>query len=340
MSRLLTSTRRGLWSILGAATLWGTTGVATQAIYNFSTTNALSVAFLRVAIGAGVLLLLCWRLLGRRMWHVKRRDALIMVFLGSMQAVFQFTYLAAIPDCGITIATLIALCVAPVIVVLFSALFLRERVTFKVLIALACALGGTVLLTSTSGGPQHAGYVLVGVLLSLICAVAYAAVILGGRALSDRYYPLQVNAAAFGVAALLLFACSLFTRLVFNYPAESWLLLLYLGCIPTALAYVLFQAGMRSTPATLTSILTLAEPLTAAILAWLLFGERLSALGILGAFLLLGTIFLLARNEKTSQNASSRPDYDKERNHNPMKNATVRSNVKEKESDEPYFREE
>ena len=38
------------------------------------------------------------------------------------------------------------------------------------------------------------------------------------------------------------------------------LLLLYLGCIPTALAYVLFQAGMRSTPATLTSILTLAEP--------------------------------------------------------------------------------
>ena len=70
-----------------------------------------------------------------------------------------------------------------------------------------------------------------------------------------------------------------------------------MGCIPTALAYVLFQAGMRSTPATLTSILTLAEPLTAAILAWLIFGERLSPLGILGALLLLCTIFLLARGE-------------------------------------------
>ena len=124
--------------------------------------------------------------------------------------------------------------------------------------------------------------------------------ILGGRALK-YYHPSQVNAASFGLGALILFACSLATtRLVFSYPAESWLLLVYMGCIPTALAYILFQAGMRSTPATLTSILTLAEPLTAAILAWLLFGERLSLLGILGALLLLGTIFLLARNETAS----------------------------------------
>ncbi|HXR65570.1 MAG TPA: EamA family transporter [Ktedonobacteraceae bacterium] len=297
MARSLTSARRGVWSIVGAATLWGTTGVSTQAIYNASTTNPLSVAFLRMAIGALVLVLLCWRLLGRRMWHVKRRDALLMAFLAAMQAVFQFTYLAAIPYCGVTIATLIALCIAPVIVVLFSALFLREQITLKLIIALACALGGTVLLTSTPTAPRYAGHLFTGVLLSLACAAAYAAIILGGRALSKDYHPLQVNAASFGGGALLLLACSLATHLVFSYTPESWLLLLYLGCIPTALAYVLFQGGMRSTPATLTSILTLAEPLTAAILSWLLFGERLSLLGILGAILLLGTIFLLARGE-------------------------------------------
>jgi DME family drug/metabolite transporter len=297
MSRLFTSSRRGFWSILGAATLWGTTGVTTQAIYQFSATNALSVAFLRMAIGASVLLLLCWRLLGWQVWRVKRRDALLMAFLGTMQAIFQFTYLAAISDCGVTIATLIALCVAPVVVVLYSALFAHERITPKVLVALVCALGGTVLLTGTPASSQHSRYLLIGVLLSLICAISYAAVLLGGRALSSRCHPLQVNTASFGIGALLLFACSLTTPLVFHYPAQSWLLLLYLGCIPTALAYVLFQAGMRSTPATLTSILTLAEPLTAAILAWLLFGERLSLPGMLGVLLLLATIFLLAGGE-------------------------------------------
>lgn len=291
------SSRRGLWLIVGAAALWGTTGVATQAIYDLSSTNALSVAFSRLAIAALVLLLLCWRMLGKRVWRVKRRDALLMLCMGSMQATSQYCYFAAIPECGITIATLIAICVAPVIVVLFATLFLRERITKKILLALVCALAGTALLTGTPSGKEAFGSLLAGVFLSLIAATAYANVILIGRTLSSRYHSLQINATSFGSGALILLGCSMTTRLVLSYPAESWLLLLYMGCIPTALAYVLFQVGMRSTPATLTSILTFCEPLTAAILAWLLFGERLSLLGILGALLLLGTIGLLALAE-------------------------------------------
>lgn len=307
MSHMMAPSRRGLWSILGAATLWGTTGVATQAIYHLSSTNALSVAFLRLAIGAFMLLLLCWQLLGQHMWRIKRRDALLMFVMGILQAIFQFCYLAAIPECGVTVATLIAICVAPVIVVLCAALFLRERVTLKTLLALGCALGGTALLTGT---PERTGafiHLLIGGGLALISAAGYAGVILSGRALSSRYHPLQVNAVSFSVGALLLLGCALSTRLVIHYPATSWLLLLYMGCIPTALAYLLFQAGMRSTPATLTSILTLCEPLTAAILAWLLFGERLSLLGILGALLLLGTILLLARGASTSTGEPAYP---------------------------------
>lgn len=299
MSRSLHASRRGLWFIMGASTLWGTTGVATQAIYNLSSTNAFSVAFWRLSIAALALLLLCWRLLGQRIWQVKRRDALLMLCMGSMQAASQYCYFAAIPDCGITTATLITICVAPVIVVLLAAIFLRERITSKILLALLCALVGTALLTGTPSGKENFRSLLVGVLLSLVSAAAYALVILIGRVLSSRYHSLQVNAASFGSGSLILLSCSLVTPLVFTYPAEGWLLLLYMGCIPTALAYGLFQVGIRSTPATLTSILTFCEPLTAAILAWLLFGERLSPFGIVGALLLLGTIGLLALAEST-----------------------------------------
>ena len=297
--RFLRSSHRGVWCIVGAATLWGTTGVATQAIYERSSTNPLSVVFLRLAIAALVLLLLCWRMLGRRMWHVKGRDALLMLGMGLMQAIFQYCYFAAIADCGVTIATLVAICVAPVIVVLFATLFLREPLTLKILLALGCALIGTALLTGTHSGQETFKNLLTGVFLSLISATAYAVIILMGRTLNGRYHSLQINAASFGTGSLILLACSLTTHLVLSYPIESWLLLLYMGCIPTALAYVLFQVGMRSTSATLTSILTFCEPLTAAILAWLFFGERLTLLGILGALLLLGTIGLLARSAST-----------------------------------------
>ena len=299
MARSTRASRRGVWFIMGAATLWGTTGVATQAIYNLSSTNAFSVAFWRMSIAALVLLLLCWRLLGRRVWRVKGRDALLMLCMGSVQAISQYSYFAAIPDCGITTATLITICVAPVIVVLFAALFLRERITSRILVALACALTGTALLTGVPSGKEHFSNLLVGVLLSLVSAAAYALVILIGQVLSSRYHSLQVNAASFGTGSLILLCCLLVTPLTLNYPAEGWLLLLYMGCIPSALAYVLFQVGMRSTPATLTSILTFCEPLTAAILAWLLFGERLSPPGLVGALLLLGTLGLLALAEST-----------------------------------------
>lgn len=303
MVRSLQASRRGLWFIMGASTLWGTTGVATQAIYNLSSTNAFSVAFLRLSIAALALALLCWRLLGWRVWLVKRRDALLMLCMGSMQAASQYCYFAAIPDCGITTATLITICVAPVIVVLLAALFLRERITSKILLALVCALVGTALLTGTPSGKEDFRSLLVGVLLSLVSAAAYALLILIGRVLSSRYHPLQVNAASLGSGSLILLGCSLVTPLALRYPLEGWLLLFYMGCIPTALAYALFQVGIRSTPATLTSILTFCEPLTAAILAWLLFGERFSPFGIVGALLLLGTIGLLALAESTSVKA-------------------------------------
>jgi drug/metabolite transporter, DME family len=83
------------------------------------------------------------------------------------------------------------------------------------------------------------------------------------------------------------------TGLVVAYPARDWLILLYLGCIPTALAYGLFQVGMRSLSATVVSIVTLFEPLTAAFLAWILFGERLSPFGLLGALFLVGAMALI-----------------------------------------------
>jgi DME family drug/metabolite transporter len=72
--------------------------------------------------------------------------------------------------------------------------------------------------------------------------------------------------------------------------------LLYLGLVPTALGYVIFLYGMKTTPATVASIATLVEPLTGTLLAMVLFGERLAPAGWIGALLLLGAMGLLYLN--------------------------------------------
>jgi drug/metabolite transporter, DME family len=104
---------------------------------------------------------------------------------------------------------------------------------------------------------------------------------------------LQISSVAFGTGTFLLLLCALPTRLVLVYPPAGWLIFLYLGVIPTALGYGLFQVGIRSISGTLASIVTMCEPLTAAVLAWLLFHEALGPSGLLGACLLLSAMLII-----------------------------------------------
>ena len=71
-----------------------------------------------------------------------------------------------------------------------------------------------------------------------------------------------------------------------------------MGIVPTALAYVLFVAGMKHTPPTVATIATLLEPLTATLLAGILFGEHLGSRAILGALLLLAAMGTLLKKQE------------------------------------------
>ncbi|MDP2703398.1 MAG: EamA family transporter, partial [Candidatus Rokubacteria bacterium] len=66
------------------------------------------------------------------------------------------------------------------------------------------------------------------------------------------------------------------------------------GVVPTAAAYGVFGEGLRRVTVTTAGIAPLQEPLTAAALGGLLFGERLGTVGWAGAALLLGALGLLA----------------------------------------------
>jgi DME family drug/metabolite transporter len=286
--------RRGLLLILLAALLWGTVGVATQGLYHLTATNALSIGFFRLAIATPALAAACWAILGRRAFRIVPRDLAFMLLIGAATAGYQVCYFAAIARVGVAVAVLITLCTAPVIVALLSAVLLRERLSLSTLLALGCALGGAALLVLSSagaGGEQRD--TLAGVLLALLSALGYALIALFSRALAGRYHPLQPITVGFGAGALLLLPFALAGGLVTAYPAVGWLLLLHLGLLPTALAYGLFLAGLRHTTATVASVVTLIEPLTSTLLAWLLFGERLGSLGFVGAVLLFGAIVLL-----------------------------------------------
>lgn len=291
------SSTDGLLLIVLSAVLWGTVGVAVKAIYGLSETNPLSIGFFRLAIALPALFGACWWTLGVRMFRVVRRDLALMMLVGVMMALYQVCYFGAIAKVGVAIAVLVTLCIAPILVALLSLWLFREKLTQRLILALTFALIGTVFLV----GVQPSGTValhntVIGVLLALGSAFGYAVIALCSRSLAQRYHPLQSLTIGFGTGAILLLPFAISSGFVVSYSTVGWMLLLYLGLIPTVLAYVLFLYGIRQTTATVASITTLLEPLTSTLLAWLLFKEQLGLLGLLGGLLLIGAIVLLFRS--------------------------------------------
>ena len=285
--------RGGLLVILLAAILWGTVGVTTRAIFTLAETTALSVAFLRLALTVPVLGIGTTALLGRRGFRATPRHLLLMALMGLMLAAYQLCYFGAIQLVGVTIATLVTLCTAPVIVAVLSVALLGERPARRLVASAGLAIGGTALLISPADSADLDGTAGLGLLLALGSATGYALLTIVCRRLAGRHHPLTPLTVAFTVGALALLPALLLEGARVVYPVASWGLVLYLGVVPTALAYLLFTIGMRTTVATVASLVTLIEPLTAAGLAWILFDERLGPLALAGAALLLGADFLL-----------------------------------------------
>jgi len=291
------SPRQGMLLVAAGAALWGTGGIAAKALFGVAGISPLAVGFFRLALSVPALLVLGWALYGPRILRAAGPRLWVLGVLSASMALYQVFFYAAVARAGVTIAALVTLCTAPVMVAILSALLLAERPTGTVLAALALALAGTVLLV---GFPSDVGAgreaVLAGAALALGSGLMYAVVTLTGRSLAGHYHPYQLIVLGFGGGALMLLPFVLWQGFAMTHSVPGWLLLLYLGLVPTALAYVLFFNGMRATPATVASILSLMEPLTAATLAWLIFDERLGPLGLAGAVLLLGALVILYRS--------------------------------------------
>ncbi len=283
----------GLLSITLAALTWGTIGVAVDVLYRLTPTGALSVGFWRLALSAPVLLLLSRYFAGPGFWRIQRRDRAPMLLMGAAFAAYQVCYFAAIPYIGVAAAVLVNICSAPIITAVLSGLFLGERFTWVVGVALAGALAGAALLVGGSPEAASTNALLLGGGLALGAGFSYSLVALAARKVAARYHPIQPIAMAFTLSALLLLPVALGTGLDVRYPAAGWGLLLYLAVVPTAVGYAFYMRGMRTVTATVSTIFALLEPLISTVLAVTLLGERLSPGSVWGGALLLGSVVFL-----------------------------------------------
>lgn len=302
------STPTGPVLVVLAAVCWGTGGLAGSIAGDVTGLSPVAVGTYRLLVAAVVLLAvdavrhrLSELLAGARRALAHRSDAVRLLGVGAGLALFQVCYFLAVREIGVSVATMLTLGLAPVLVTVGAAVLLRERVGARLLVVLPVALAGLVLLVGAGGvdgagavGAGGQGRTLLGAAFACTSATGYAAVTLLGRSLAARLASEHVTTLGFVVAAVVSLPVGLVVGMAATPTATTVGLLVYLGVVPTALAYGLFFAGLRHTASGTASVLTLVEPLTATVLAVLLLDERLQPWQWAGAVLLAVAVVALS----------------------------------------------
>jgi DME family drug/metabolite transporter len=208
------------------------------------------------------------------------------VVAGLCTALYQLCFFAGVQRAGVAVGTLVAIGSGPVLTGLLAGRLLGERPGRAWLAATGLCLSGLALLVlggGTADRPDAAG-----VGLALLAGSTYAAyTVLAKRQLDDGHAPAAVMAAAFGLGGLLLVPVLVSQPLGWLAGADGVALALYLGLVTTTAAYLLFVRGLAVLPAGPVTTLVLAEPVVATVLGVVVLDERLPALAVVGAVLVL-----------------------------------------------------
>jgi len=281
----------GVLLIALASVSWGTTGSVSTLLATRAGVEPLLVGAARMAVAAP-LLLAGSRLLAGTV-AVAPGDGARALLMGACMAGYQAAYFTAVALTGIAVTAVVAICSAPLMIAALAALLLGERLTARVVAALALGVAGTSLLVAApEAGARGAGFAA-GVGLALLAGLAYALYAVIAKAGVARSGPLPLTALAFTAAAVLMAPALLAVHEPESQVARGWPWLLYLGAVATAGAYALYAAGLRRVPASAAGVVTLLEPLTAAVLGAVVFGERVGPAGVVGAALLVAAIVVL-----------------------------------------------
>jgi drug/metabolite transporter, DME family len=285
--------RGGSLAIVLGAALWGTAGAAQE--LGAPSAAPVTVAGVRTLAG-GVLFLVVLLLLGRgaALRRAVRLAPRALLLGAAAMAVFQVGYLTGVRGAGVALGTLLAIGSAPVWAGAIAALSGRSP-SRRWLLASLTTITGTAVLLLGGASMTGAGDLRLGAGAALLAGAAYAVIATATKRALDRGADgMATMAGVFLVSGVLLAPVLVLGDLGWLTTPGGLVAAGWLAVGPTVAGYILYARGLRQVDAPTATSLTLAEPLTATVLAVVVVGERPTVWSALGAVLLLAGLTLLS----------------------------------------------
>lgn len=283
--------------MLLAALLWGTTGT----VASFAPqVGPLAIGAFAMGVGGLLQALLASRDL-RRGWRELLVNKALLVSGGVAVAIYPLAFYSSMRMAGVAIGTVITIASAPFISALFERFFSHSHsINRRWLLSLLLGVFGMGLLCFSSSPAKEvmASHTdqSIGIALGGVAGAAYAYYSWVAKAMIDQ--GVRSGAAMsslFCIAALILLPSLLFTGDQLFTRLSHVMVISYMALVPMFIGYLAFGYGLRSVPASSATLLTLFEPVVAALLAVWVVGETIPVEGWVGISLICLCLMMQSR---------------------------------------------
>lgn len=287
----------GAWALVLASLLWGTTGTAASFLPD--DVSPIAVGASTMVFGGLLLFAVSAPLAIAALRDQRARRWLIIGAIGVV--VYPLAFYTSMNLAGVAIGNVVSLGTGPVFAAILERAIERRPLSRLWLICASIAIVGIVLLALGGHGAQGVGAnPVLGVLLGCLAGAAYALyTYASSRAIHAGQPQRGVIGGMFGLGATVLVPVLLVTGAPLAQSAQSVGIATYLALGPMFVAYLLFGIGMRTLRSTTATTITLLEPFVATILAIVIVGERLDAIGWVGLGLILVAVTVLVTARQT-----------------------------------------
>ncbi len=292
-------------------------------------TTAILIRHLTQEYGLGAIILAFWRdlivsfclllglgILRPALLKTPRRHLGYLILYGLILAVFNSLWTLSVALNGAAVATVLVYC-STAFTALLGWWLLKEALHWSKVLAVLITLAGCVLVAGALD-PVAWRLNLFGSFVGLLSGFGWAAYSLMGRSASQRgLNPWTTLFYTFSSAAGFLLLFNLLPGGLLpgaaSTPAEifwlkdawlGWLILLLLAAGPTLSGFGLYNVALTYLPSSVANLIATSEPVFTALIAFVLLGEILTWVQIIGSILILAGVVLLRLYEGRQQ---SRP---------------------------------